>query len=207
MIETRWLGRTAYEEAWQLQLSTRSEILEGTEQEVVLATEHLPVITAGRRDAGLDEGLLAANGLSVLRTERGGLATYHGPGQLVLYPIVHIRRRGLSVRDWVFGIEQQVIDWIGGGGVSATRRCGQPGVWIGEEKVCAIGLHISRGISIHGLALNIHTDLMPYSLFTPCGIVDGGVTRLCDHGLSPSVREAALDLGGRLARWISKEKD
>jgi lipoyl(octanoyl) transferase len=206
MIETLWLGTTDYEAVRELQLQRRESLWAGEGREVILATEHRSVITTGRRDPGLDAEKLTEQGIPLLHTERGGLATYHGPGQLLLYPIIDLRRRKLSVRSWVGGIEQTVIDWLLGFGVSSSRRCGYPGVWIGRDKVCAIGLNISRGVSIHGLALNIQTDLHAYSLFSPCGIEDAGVTRLADHGYSAGVRETAFSLARIFSLWLSEGK-
>lgn len=202
--ERAWLGRIPYLEALEAQRARREAVIEGRAPEALWALEHDPVITTGRR---LPEGLPSAEaledgGISLVRTERGGLATWHGPGQLVVYVIVDAVRRGLGAKRLVEALEQAVIDWLGARGLRATRREGHPGVWVGSrtspaglDKICAIGLHFRRGVSMHGLALNLRPDLGAYRLFTPCGVTDAGVTSLsAEAGSSPSPEESAADV-------------
>lgn len=184
-----WLGRVPYAEALQAQRDRREAILAGQAPEILWALEHAPVLTTGRRaPAGLpDRAALASRGVDLHETERGGLATWHGPGQLVVYALIDAGRRGLGVRGLVTALEQGVITWLGAQGLPAGRREGYPGVWVqgtspaGLDKICAVGLHFRRGVSMHGLALNLTADLGAYRWFTPCGITDAGVTRLVDH--------------------------
>ena len=198
----RWRGRLPYAQALHEQRARRERILAGEAAEELWLLEHDRVITIGRRGA---EGLappevLEARGIPVVRTERGGLATWHGPGQLVAYLLVDAHGRGWGVRRFVHAVEQALIDWLGGLGVGASRREGLPGVWVGRDKIAALGLHFRRGVTLHGLAVNLQADLSDYSLFVPCGVTDGGVTSLARAG-GPrlEVQAAAALLGPILA--------
>ncbi len=175
-----WLGRVPYADALVAQRARRAAVITGEAPEILWLLEHDPVITTGRRDVGAlpDAETLAAHGVALFHTERGGLATWHGPGQLVGYLIVDLPSRGLKVRRVVAAVEQGVIDWLSARGVAASRRAGYPGVWVGRDKICAVGMHFSRGVSMHGFALNLTNELTGYRWIVPCGIVDGGVTRL-----------------------------
>ena len=157
--------------------------------------EHEPVVTTGRRGVAQ----LPARGIDVVRTERGGLATWHGPGQLMAYVLIDLRARGLAVKQLVAGMEDAVMHWLGTQGIEGHRRCGFPGVWVGEDKICAVGIHIRRGVSMHGLALNLHNDLAGYRDIIPCGIVDGGVTTVAlQTGVRPDVAGVAREVGPAL---------
>ena len=158
-----------------------------------------PVVTVGRREAPGTPGeeALAAVGTQRFAVERGGLATWHGPGQLVAWLVVDAPRRGLGVRTFVEALESAVIGWLATRGVAAHRRTGHPGVWVGRDKICAVGLHFRRGVSMHGIALNLRPDLGGFGLIVPCGITDGGVTSLLAlRGASPSPKEAAPEVAG-----------
>jgi lipoyl(octanoyl) transferase len=190
-IGWEWLGRVPYREALHRQRQRREAILAGTEREVLWMLEHDPVVTLGRR-GGVDRPL---DGVDVVETERGGLATYHGPGQLVGYPLIDVGRRGGGVRTTVTALEDGVVAWLAGRGVRGERRCGFPGVWVGGDKICAVGLHFRRGVSMHGFALNLTVDLGGFSGFVPCGIDDGGVTSLAMVvPRSPTPAEAAEEV-------------
>jgi lipoate-protein ligase B len=194
MIAWQWLGTVPYGEALERQRAYREQVIAGTEPEAIWLLEHPPVLTTGRRKVNdlPPREVFAAHGIETYETERGGLATYHGPGQLVAYVFVDAFQRGLGVRGTVDALEGAVISWLRNQGVSAERNCDHRGVWVGGDKVCAVGLHFRKGVSMHGLALNLTTDLAPYELFTPCGIVEGGVTSLERlTGRSPSPQEAA----------------
>lgn len=204
-ILCRWLGRVPYGEALERQRAAREALIEGKEPEQIWLLEHDPVITTGRRATeGLpDEVQLAAVGIARFAVERGGLATWHGPGQLVAYLIINIGRRGIGVRGFVQAIEEGLIRWLADQGIGAGRREGFPGVWVNDRKICAIGLHIRLGVSIHGLALNLHPELGAFDLFVPCGIPDAKVTSVeALLGRSPSLEEAATTLGPSLAGAI-----
>jgi lipoyl(octanoyl) transferase len=197
-LRPQWLGRLSYAWARRLQLSRRDAVIAGHAPEAFWLLEHDSVITTGLRAV---RGLppperLRAMGIGLERAERGGLATWHGPGQLVGYLILDLPSRHLKVRTTIAAVEQGVIAWLRGRGLSADRRPGYPGVWLGSDKVCAIGMHFRRGVSMHGFALNLRPDLGAFGLFTPCGISDGGVTSvLRAQGDAPLPEEAALEVG------------
>lgn len=197
----RWLGCVPYGEALDAMRTHRAQVVAGDAPEQVWLLEHPPVVTTGKRGAtGVDHNALAALRVPVVATERGGLATYHGPGQLVVWPLVNLMARGWGVRSFVFALEQALIDWLGSFGVQARRRPGAPGVWVGSNKVAALGLHIRRGVSGHGLAVNLTTDLAPFRCFVPCGIEDGWVTSLAiETGDRLDCADAAMVLGPLLA--------
>ncbi len=150
--------------------------------------EHPPVYTLGLAAAPQDP----QNGIPVVKTERGGEITYHGPGQLVLYTLVDLARRNIKVKQFVWMLEQSVIDLLGGRG---ARRSGAPGIYVGEAKVAALGIRVSRGCAFHGLALNVDMDLAPFSAIDPCGYPGLAVTQTRDLGIEGDVEV----LGRRLA--------
>lgn len=200
-IEAAWLGRIPYAEALAAQRARREAVLAGQAPETLWALEHDPVITTGRREpAGLpDEAWLAARGVALARTERGGLLTWHGPGQLVVYAIIDAVGRGLGPRALVEALEQGVIDWLVARGQEATRRPGYPGVWLpspassaGLDKIAAVGLHFRRGVSMHGLALNLRAERDGFDLIVPCGITDARPLSLHERDpAAPTPAEAA----------------
>jgi len=179
-IRWRWLGTVAYRPTLERQRQHRQDVLAGRAQPELWLLEHPPVVTEGRRPPPIPTPveLLAQHGIDWVRTERGGLATYHGPGQLVGYLIADIERLSLGVKATVAALEQGLIRWLALHDVQAGLRDGYPGVWVGRAKIAAVGLNFQRGVSMHGFALNLTTDLSPYALFVPCGIRDGEVTSL-----------------------------
>lgn len=193
-VPVDWLGRVPYRDALERQRRRREGVIEGTASEVLWLLEHDPVITTGRRPVeGLDPGAL---GVPVVSTERGGLATWHGPGQLVGYPILDVASRGGSVRRTIAGVEEGVIRWLAGRGVEACRVEGRPGVWVDGAKICAVGMHFRRGVSLHGFALNLTSDLATFARFAPCGITDARVTSLAEvAGRSPEPIEVWREVG------------
>jgi lipoate-protein ligase B len=205
-LEIAWLGRVAYARALDLQRGRRDLVIAGRAPEALWLLEHDAVVTVGRRPApGVpDAATLAARGIAFHETERGGLATWHGPGQLVVYAIVDAWGRGLGVRGLVRALEQGAIDWLGDQGVDSGRREGFPGVWTRQGKVCAVGLHVRRGVSMHGLALNLDPDLDAFALFPPCGLTAHDVTSMERvAGRAPSPAEAAPSLAQALARRLT----
>ncbi len=191
-ISVRDLGRVPYREALELQLKLQSELKEAKKEgrkgeETVLMVEHPHVYTLGKH--GKPENLLvSAERLSSLGAElvsvgRGGDITYHGPGQLVVYPIIDLERHGLGVKAYVDMLEESVIRTIAAFGIKGERVEGATGVWIdkdkpGERKICAIGVACSRFVTMHGFALNVNTDLKMFSAINPCGFVDKGVASI-----------------------------
>lgn len=150
--------------------------------EALALIEHAPVYTLGRR--GNREHVLAgpaelrARGAELIATDRGGDVTFHGPGQLVAYPILDLRRRGVGAAEYVRALESSVIETLAAFALRGERVAGRPGVWVGPAKIAAIGVRIDRGVSRHGLALNVSTDLSWFDAIVPCGIADAGVTSM-----------------------------
>ena len=176
-----WLGDLDYQKAYDLQLSLVEKVLSGQEPNTLLMLEHPNVYTKGRlskdSDVLLTEEELAAKGIPVYETDRGGQVTYHGPGQLVVYPIVNLKDWGGPVK-YVRALEQVVIATLTEMGITANRESGNTGVWTSQGKLSAIGVKISRGIAFHGFALNVNTDLAYYQNIIPCGIADRPVTSM-----------------------------
>ncbi len=176
-----WLGTIDYLEARDLQLSLVEKVHSGEEPNTMLMLEHPHVYTKGRlskeSDVLVPEETLAARGIPVYETDRGGQVTYHGPGQLVVYPIVNIRELGGPVK-YVRALEQVVIATLAEMGITANCESGNTGVWTDQGKIAAIGVKISRGITFHGLSLNVNTDLSLYQNIIPCGFTDRPVTSM-----------------------------
>jgi len=178
------LGRAAWEPTLRLQLRLVEKVKSAQrELAYLLLLEHdPPVITLGRR--GLDEHVLAsparlaAEGIEVHATDRGGEATYHGPGQLVAYPIIRLNLRGRDVRAYVRSLEQVAIETLARFKVEAGRKKGMPGVWVKDEKIAAVGVSVSRWVTHHGLALNVDVNLEHFGLIVPCGHPETRVTSL-----------------------------
>lgn len=192
----REMGRVEYEPTWRAMQAFTTDRVAGTADELWVL-EHPPVYTLGV--AGRSQHLpRVANGIPVVRTDRGGQITYHGPGQAVIYLLLDLRRRGLSVRPLVRLMEQAVIDWLGGHGIAAQGRADAPGVYVKGAKIAALGLRIRNGCSYHGLAFNACMDLAPFRAIDPCGFPGLGVTQARDLGIAG---DAAL-IGRGLARSL-----
>jgi lipoyl(octanoyl) transferase len=175
------LGRTRYEEAWALQRTLAARVQEGAIPDTVILLEHPPVVTLGRR-AGPDELHLPEGvEIDVVETDRGGKSTYHGPGQLVCYPILDLNRHGRDVKRYCRDLEQAVILTLGAFGLPAVRLEGLTGVWLSAppRKICSIGVHISRWVTTHGYALNVDLDPQPFTEWiTACGLEDASFTTM-----------------------------
>jgi lipoyl(octanoyl) transferase len=208
-ILVRRLGTVPYLEAWELQKELAEQRRRDEIPDVLLLLEHPPTYTRGRRSKPeeLPMGVewYEAQGIEVHDTDRGGLVTYHGPGQLVAYPIVDLRAYGDDVHAYVRGLEQVVIGALGRAGVAAQTIPGLTGVWTEGEapptrvsdrarKIGSIGLHVSRGITTHGLAVNVSNDLQPFEWIVPCGIEGVAMTSLSRE----LGREQSLDEFGAL---------
>lgn len=178
-VLVRELGRQAYAPVWHaMQAFTDARGAE-TEDELWLV-EHEPVFTQGQ--AGKPEHVLAPGDIPVVAVDRGGQITYHGPGQIVAYPMLDLRRLGIGVRQLVCRIEQAIINTLEEWNIVAQRREGAPGVYVGDAKIAALGLRVRRGCSFHGLAFNIAMDLEPFSRINPCGYRGLAVTQMTDLG-------------------------
>ncbi len=186
----RRLGRQAYQPV----LDAMRAFTDGRDEQTpdeFWVLEHEPVFTLGQ--AGKPEHVLAAGDIPVIRVERGGQVTYHGPGQIVGYPLINLRRLRIGVRELVNRIEQAIIDTLGQWNIVALRRPGAPGVYVGEAKVGALGLRIRHGCSFHGLALNVGMDLEPFRRINPCGYQGLQVTQVLDLG-GPGSLKAVEDV-------------
>ena len=176
------LGMTEYESCWNLQRKLFDLRLANATPDVLLLTEHQPVYTIGRTGdpnhllAGLPE--LKEKGIALFYNDRGGDITYHGPGQLVCYPILDLRNYYLDLHRYLRDLEQVIINVLGRFGLQGSRIEGYTGVWVGDEKICAIGIRSSRWVTMHGLALNVSTDLNYFSRIIPCGIFEKGITSI-----------------------------
>jgi lipoyl(octanoyl) transferase len=182
VVQALWLGRIEYAAAWQLQRDLAAMRAEEQIGDVLLLLEHPPTITLGRgADAAhllASEERLARLGVTVHAIDRGGDVTYHGPGQLVGYPIFHLANHGRDLHRFLRQIEEALIRALAELGVCGRRFPPHTGVWVGEEKIAAIGIKVSRWVSTHGFALNVAPDLSHFDLIVPCGIRDHGVTSL-----------------------------
>ena len=190
-LTVRELGLSDYVETWQ-NMRRMTDLRDNESGDELWLLEHPRVFTLGQ--AGRSEHVLDPGDIPVVDSDRGGQVTYHGPGQLVVYVLMDLRRRGLGVRQLVDGLEQCVIDMLASAGVSAARRARAPGVYVSGSKVCALGLRIRNGCSYHGVALNVDLDLEPFQRIDACGYPDLTVTRLADLAISWDVEEAGRRL-------------
>jgi len=185
------LGLVEYEPAWrEMQAFTDRRDAQATDE--IWLLQHPPVYTLGLN--GNPEDLLAPVDIPVINIDRGGQVTYHGPGQLVVYPLIDLRRQGLGVRELVSALEQSVIDLAADHGIEAQSRADAPGVYVDGRKLASLGLRIRRGCSYHGLAFNIDMDLEPFSRINPCGFTDLEVTQLKDLGGPADLEQVATEL-------------
>ena len=186
------LGFRPYREVWGVQHALHEAVREGRERDTWIFVEHGPVVTLGRQakrdNVLLSEAMLAARGVDLVEIERGGDVTYHGPGQLVVYPIRKLERFR-EVVPLVRSLEGAVIDTVAQFGILAERWKEHAGVWVGRNQICAIGLAVQKMVSLHGIALNVSTALDYDRLINPCGLTDRGITSI-SHELG---REVSLD--------------
>ena len=198
-LMVRRLGLVPYEPAWRAMQAFTAERDDATADELWLL-EHPPVFTLGQ--AGKPEHLLAATDIPMVKIDRGGQITYHGPGQIVVYLLIDLRRRGLKVREMVHLMEQALIDTLADDGLVAERQAGAPGVYIGGAKVAALGLRVKNGCSYHGLSLNVDMDLTPFTWINPCGYSGLQTTQLRDLGVDTAQAVVADRLIGHLERLL-----
>ena len=197
------LGRVDYEPTWRaMQEFTAKRTAETPDQ--LWICEHPPVYTLGQ--AGKPEHLLTDIGIPLVKIDRGGQITYHGPGQVVIYLLIDLPRRQLKVREIVTCIEQAVIDLLAGHGVAAERHEKAPGVYVGPAKVAALGLRIKKGCCYHGVSLNVDMDLSPFAAINPCGYPGMPVTQTRELGISLTPSQAAQALAGHLSLQLERKE-
>jgi lipoate-protein ligase B len=220
-IAARWLGRVAYREAWELQKRLARARAAGEIGDQLLLLEHPAVLTLGRNaEEGhvlAPEASLTARGIELLRVERGGEVTYHGPGQLVAYPIVSLADRGLLLRPYVRALEAALAATCAALGVDAGRRDGHPGCWVDPDgpiprKIGALGVRVERGVAYHGVALNVTVDLADFGLIDPCGMpgltstsVAHELGQVADPPTTASVAEAATRFANALGSLLGAD--
>ena len=193
----RDLGRRAYEPVWRAMQSLTDARDEATPDELWLV-EHDPVFTLGQ--AGKPEHVLMPGEIPVIHVDRGGQLTYHGPGQIVLYPLLDLRRLKVGVKDYVCKVEQSMIDTLADWNIEAVRREGAPGVYVGDAKIGALGIRVRHGCTFHGLAFNIAMDLEPFRRINPCGYAGLAVTSMADLGGPSSLDTVKARLIEHVAR-------
>ena len=203
LVWSHW-GRIGYAEAMERQAAAWQALVDGWGQHRLFTLEHEPVITMGRRAAPTDlllsEEALRARGIDLAVSDRGGEVTYHGPGQLVLYAVVDTRALRLGPSDLVRALASSVSDYLASLGISAPYDTAHPGLWTAQGKLVAVGMRISRGVSMHGAALNLATSLDAFSLFVPCGMPGAAATSVAAlRGEAPPLAEAAEACARRFA--------
>jgi len=200
-VLVRSLGLVEYEPTWQAMKAFTAARNTDTRDEIWLL-QHPPVYTQGQ--AGKPEHLLRANDIPVVQIDRGGQITYHGPGQIVAYLLLDLRRWKLNVRELVRLMEQAVIDLLAQHGVAAQRRNDAPGVYVSDAKIAALGLKITNGCCYHGLALNVDMDLSPFVNINPCGYAGLQVTQAKDLGISAPIAEMEQQIARSLLTLLQQ---
>ena len=201
-MEIRRLGQVEYEPTWHAMQAFTASRTADTPDELWIV-EHPPVYTLGQ--AGKPEHVLRDVGIPVVKIDRGGQVTYHGPGQVVIYLLLDLGRLKIKVRELVTAIEQAVIDFLGSHGLSAERRSGAPGVYVGPAKIAALGLKIKNGCSYHGLSLNVDMDLSPFAAINPCGYAGLQVVQTRDFNIALTAEEAGEQLSQHLLQQLDKQ--
>ncbi|MBS3785345.1 MAG: lipoyl(octanoyl) transferase LipB [Gammaproteobacteria bacterium] len=200
LIHIKALGQVEYAPTWKAMRQFTDERDKATPDEIWWL-EHPPVFTLGQ--AGRIEHVLAPGDIPVVKTDRGGQVTYHGPGQVVIYPLLQLKRYGLGARGYVTLLEQTVVNWLAGQGIAAAPRADAPGVYVDSAKIAALGLRIRRGCSYHGLAINVDMNLEPFTRINPCGYPDMAVTDLAALNVSKTPEQAATELVSMLYAALS----
>jgi lipoyl(octanoyl) transferase len=198
-LQVKRLGRVDYLSSFQAMQDFTAQRSTETPDEIWIV-EHDPVFTLGQ--AGKPEHLLNDIGIPVVKIDRGGQITYHGPGQVVIYLLLNLSRRKIKVRELVTSIEQAVIDFLAVYGLTAERRSGAPGVYVGDAKIAALGLKIKNGCSYHGLSLNVDMDLSPFAAINPCGYAGLKVVQTRDFNIPLTAQEAGEQLAQHLLQQL-----
>jgi len=209
MAELLNLGLVPYREAWDLQREIAARVLAGEQPDTVILLEHPPVITMGRRTDAGEVHVPEGAEVEVVETDRGGKSTYHGPGQLVCYPILDLNRHGRDVRKYCRDLEEAIIRTVAPFGIDATRIDGLTGVWLQRppRKIASIGVHISRWVTTHGYALNVDLDPAPFTHWiTACGLEDAAFTTIArEAGRAVSVDEVRPQAADTIAEVFGLE--
>ena len=200
LLTIKHLGVVDYESTWRTMQAFTAQRDSDSGDEIWLL-QHLPVYTQGL--AGKPEHLLRTPSIPVVRTDRGGQITYHGPGQIVAYVLFDLKRKGIGVKELVKRIEQAILDVLADYGIAAERKTGAPGVYVNNAKIAALGLRVKSGCSYHGLALNVAMDLSPYSAINPCGYAGMAVTDLVSLGVRASMERVMNALSKHLIIQLS----
>ncbi len=195
------LGLVEYQPTWDAMKRFTAERVPETRDEIWLV-QHPPVYTQGQ--AGKPEHLLHGTAIPVIKIDRGGQITYHGPGQIVAYLLLDLRRWKINVRELVRLMEQAVIDLLAEHGVAATGREDAPGVYVGDAKIAALGLKIKNGCCYHGLAFNVDMDLAPFANINPCGYAGLRVTQACELGITAGINELQAELAQNLVHGLQR---
>jgi len=203
-VKTRFLGREDYVPLWHAMQAFTDERDESTPDEIWFC-EHPPVFTMGLNAA--EEHLLAPGDIPVVQIDRGGQVTFHGPGQLMVYPLIDIRRADIGVRELVTALEQSVVDLVAEFDIGATAKPEAPGVYAEDDKLASVGLRIRRGSSFHGMALNVDTDLEPFSRINPCGYQGLEMTDLRTLGIELDLEQTADRLLPHFLRHLGMEAE
>lgn len=198
-IKLSYLGLSEYEPVWRNMQKFTDERDESTMDELWVV-EHPPVFTQGQ--AGKAEHILFAGDIPVVQVDRGGQVTYHGPGQIVMYPLIDLKRHKLGIRALVDGIEEALIQTLNKFGVIANRKDKAPGVYVDDKKIASLGLRVRKGCTFHGLAFNIQMDLEPFSRINPCGYVGLEVTQLSELNSPIDYDEVQLILVEKLCKIL-----
>jgi lipoyl(octanoyl) transferase len=198
-LQARRRGLLDYRQAWQ-EMQTFTELRTAESPDELWFLEHPPVFTLGR--SGREEHLLDPGNIPVIRSDRGGQVTYHGPGQLVVYTLLDLRRRQLGVQSLVKRLEQAVIELLADHDIHAQRRDKAPGVYVEGRKIAALGLRVRKGRSFHGLSFNVNMDLAPFNRINPCGYPDLEVTQLVDLGVAATAASISGPLQSHLEQQL-----
>jgi len=203
-IILRQLGRVEYLPTW-LAMQEFTAQRDADSADEIWLLEHPPVYTLGQ--AGKPEHLLQTTDIPLVNIDRGGQITYHGPGQIVAYLLIDLKRRGYGVRELVTRMEQTIMDLLAGHSIQAQRLAHAPGVYVGNAKIAALGLRIKHGCSYHGLALNVDMDLTPFDHINPCGYQGMAVTQMRDLGVAMPMAQLADSLSAHLIQQITLKQN